>query len=180
MIILKNKGLISANTRIRYPQSVKTGVYSIIDDFCYISTVLEIGDYFHIASNCCIIGGQKSSFKGGNFGCISYGVKALCGSDDLVNDISTVLPPHLVDIKNHVIYGNITLDNFVTVGTNTVIMPNVNIPEGVAIGAMSFVPTGFQFEPWTVYAGIKLKKIKVRNKDNIMKQYEEIQKRKRK
>jgi hypothetical protein len=30
-------------------------------------------------------------------------------------------------------------------------MPGNHIPEGTVIGALSFVPAGFSFEPWAVY-----------------------------
>ena len=55
------------------------------------------------------------------------------------------------------------------VGTNSVIMPGNDIPEGVSIGALSFVPSNYKFEPWTVYAGRPIRPIKKRNKENVIK-----------
>ena len=60
------------------------------------------------------------------------------------------------------------MGKFTGVGTNSVIMPGNDIPEGVTIGALSFVPSGYQFEPWTVYAGRPIRAIKKRNRANIM------------
>ena len=54
------------------------------------------------------------------------------------------------------------------VGTNSVIMPGNDIPEGVSIGALSFVPSNYKFEPWTVYAGRPIRPIKKRNKENVL------------
>lgn len=47
-------------------------------------------------------------------------------------------------------------------------MPGNHIPEGVSIGALSFVPSGYKFEPWTVYAGRPIRPIKKRNKENVL------------
>jgi acetyltransferase-like isoleucine patch superfamily enzyme len=165
--------IISKNTRIRYDYSV--GNYSIIDDFCYISVKLKIGDFFHIAPHVTIAGGKNCNFIGGSFGGLSSGVKIFCASDDFINDLANILPNFCSDIKNNVIKGDVVLEDAVTIGSNSVIMPNNHIPIGTCIGAMSFVPTNFKFEPWTVYAGYpKLKIIKKRNKDNILRQIDTI------
>jgi len=49
-------------------------------------------------------------------------------------------------------------------------MPNNNIPVGVTIGALSFVPPSFEFQPWSVYAGIPIRFICKRNEGNVMEQ----------
>jgi acetyltransferase-like isoleucine patch superfamily enzyme len=67
------------------------------------------------------------------------------------------------------IEGNVTLEKYTGIGTNSVIMPNNHIPEGVCIGALSFVPSNFKFEPWTVYAGTPIRAVKKRNKENVLK-----------
>lgn len=174
----KKTSIISKNIRIRYPKYFDVGEHSIVDDFCYISTKFSIGDCFHVASGCSIIGGKGATFIAGSFGCLASGVRVLCKSDDFVNDISTILPPDCEDIKTPLGL-NIILDDFVTVGANSVIMPQNKIPIGVAIGALSFVPWGFDFKPWTVYAGIgkKFRPICLRNEKQIRNQYEEICKR---
>jgi len=166
--------VISPNSRIRYPELITIGDWSIIDDFCYISTRVEIGFSTHIAANVSIIGGKKSLFKIGDLGCLSSGVRAICCSDDFVNDIAGLVPPGYEDVKDHLIHGDIILENYVTVGANSVIMPGVRIPEGTVIGAMSFV-TEQILEPWSVYAGCpKLRKIGERNKENVLRQIEKI------
>lgn len=170
------QSIISPNTRIRYGYQI--GIHSIIDDFCYISTQFVIGDFVHIASNCTIAGGNKVKFTHMGFGSLASGVKVFCGTDDFVNDLAVVLPKELCEIKDHIRYGNVLLSKYVTVGANSVIMPNNYIPEGTCIGALSFVPSNFDFEPWSIYAGYpKLKLIKKRNKENVLKQVEEINRR---
>ena len=48
-------------------------------------------------------------------------------------------------------------------------MPNNIIPDGVAIGALSFIPQNFNFKSWSVYAGTPIRFIKKRNKKEILK-----------
>lgn len=167
-----DNAIISDNLRIRYPESIFIGKNSIIDDFCYISTSCSIGTNFHIASNCTIAGGKNSFFQAGDFGTLCSGCRAFCASDDFVNDIAVTLPKNCDGIKNHLIQGIIRLEDFVTIGANSVIMPNNFIPDGVVIGAMSFIPSNFKFEPWSVYRMVKgkLKKTKNRNKENVSRQ----------
>ena len=37
---------------------------------------------------------------------------------------------------------------------NAVVMPRNHVPEGTVIGALTYVPPDFPFEPWSAYAGI--------------------------
>ena len=61
--------------------------------------------------------------------------------------------------------GKVILENYVQVGANTVIMPNVILSEGSCIGAMSFVKKNT--ENWKIYAGIPCKEVKKRKKEVI-------------
>ena len=100
----------------------------------------------------------------GSCSSLAAGVRVWLSSNDYVNELVTHSLPQVKEIQ-----GNVTLGNYTGVGTNTVIMPNNDIPEGVAIGALSFVPSNYKFEPWTVYAGRPIRPIKKRNKENILK-----------
>lgn len=173
---MSDLAIVSNNSRLRYPEEFYIDKYSIIDDFCYISSKCTIGKFFHIASNCVIAGGGESNFIAGDFGGLSAGTKCFCWSDDFVNDMGNVLPNFMSNIKNNVLKGDIYLEDFVTIGANSVILPNNHIPEGTCLGALSIVPYGFKFEKWSIYVmkNGKLTKIKERNKDNILKQRDEI------
>lgn len=177
--IWNKNALISPNIRVRYPERFTVGNSSIIDDFCYFSVDLCIGQYFHIASNCTIAGGYTECFTAGHFGGLASGCKLFCASDDFINDIGNVLPSKCGDIKNHTLRGGIYLCDYVTIGANSVLMPDVYIPKGTCIGAMSFVPSGFEFEPWSIYVmkNGKLTKVKDRNKANVLRQAQEVKRR---
>jgi galactoside O-acetyltransferase len=170
------KPIISENCRIRHPDCFDVGDYSIIDDYCYFSTRVWIGKYSHIAMGCSVSGGKDRLFRLGDYCSLSAGVKIWCTSDDFKNDIVTIIPEGLSEIKDHIITGDVVMENFTAVGSNSVVMPNNTIPEGTVIGALSFVPTGFDFKPWSVYAGVPIRFTSNRNKSNVMRQYEKIKK----
>lgn len=157
--------IISKNIRQRAGLTV--GDNSIVDDYSYFSANVELGNYSHIASNVTIAGGKEYTCKIGDMTSISSGVRIWCSSNDFVNDL-IIIPPK--DIGDNPICGDVRIASYCGIGSNTVIMPDNNIPNGVAIGAMSFVPARFQFEPWSVYAGIPIRKIKERNRKRVLDQ----------
>ena len=55
-------------------------------------------------------------------------------------------------------------------------MPNNRIPEGVAIGALSYVPQNFNFKSWSVYAGTPIRLIKKREKKKILLKFNQFKK----
>lgn len=164
------KPIISANSRIRHPDSFEIGDYSIVDDYCYFSTKVNIGICSHVASGCSVAGGANYLFTLGDFCSLSSGVKIWCTSDDFVNDLVVIVPDGAGAIKTHHIEGDVAFGNCTAVGSNTVVMPKNVIPEGTVIGALSFVPTAFPFEPWSVYAGVPIRRICARNRSEVSRQ----------
>lgn len=169
--------IVSPNIRVRHPEHFVIGEGSIVDDFSYFSTRVRVGRYSHIASGCSIAGGGERTFSLGDYSSLSSGVKIWCTSDDFVNDLIAILPPEWGPIKEHVITGDVTCENFTGVGANAVVMPRNRIPEGTAIGALSFVPPDFPLKPWSVYAGIPVRFIKSRDRDGVLRQVERIEQR---
>jgi acetyltransferase-like isoleucine patch superfamily enzyme len=161
------KPIISPNARIRHPEAFEVGEYSVVDDFCYFSTRVRIGVCSHIASGCSVAGGPMRQFTLGDYCSLSSGVKIWCTSDDFVNDVVAILPEGVGAIKEHLIEGDVSLANCTAVGSNTVVMPGNELPEGTVIGALSFVPPRFAFEPWTVYAGVPIRRIGQRNRQAV-------------
>lgn len=149
---------------IKNPEMVETGDNVRISDFCRISSSCEIGSHCEIATGTYISGGSgKYKFKMGSYSSLAAGVRIWLSSNDYVNELVTHSVPDVKEIE-----GNVTLGKYTGIGTNSVIMPNNQIPEGVSIGALSFVPENYKFEPWTVYAGRPIKPIKKRNKENVL------------
>lgn len=162
--------IISKNIRVRHPENFVVGEGSIVDDFSYFSTKVVIGKCTHIASGCSIAGGEERLCSIGDFCSLSSGVKIWCTSDDFTKDIVTIIPPGLPQVKEHVISGDVTFDSMTAVGANSVVMPSNHLPEGTVIGALSYVPSAYAFEPWMVYAGIPLRPIRPRDKDAVLRQ----------
>lgn len=171
------KPIISPSVRIRHPEHFTVGEYSIVDDFCYFSTRVAIGVCSHVASGCSVAGGRTHQFTLGDYCSLSSGVKIWCTSDDFVNDVVAILPEGVGAIKAHLIEGDVSLANCTAVGSNTVVMPGNHVPEGTVIGALSFVPARFEFEEWSVYAGIPVRLIRRRNREAVVAQSELLKQR---
>jgi len=167
--------IISTQIRVRHPQHFVVGEDSIVDDYCYFSTKVLIGRCSHIANGCSVAGGGARQFELGDFSSLSSGVKVWCTSDDFVNDLVTIIPPGIDDVKTHLISGDVTIERYTAVGSNAVIMPKNRIPEGTVIGALSFVPAAFDFEPWAVYVGTPIRKVRARNKDSVLAQVDQLE-----
>ena len=164
------KALVSPNTRIRHPEHFEIGSYSIVDDFCYISARVKIGFCSHVASGCSIAGGPAHQFTLGDFCSLSSGVKIWCVSDDFANDLVCIIPAGIETVKGRSIEGDVTMADYTAVGANSVVMPGNEIPEGTVIGALSFVPPRFPFEPWSVYAGTPVRRVSRRNRAAVTEQ----------
>jgi len=170
---LGKKVIIGKTVRIRHPEFCTIGNNSIIDDFTYVSTKLQIGKNTHIASSVSIAGGQDYTCTIGDFCSVSAGVKIWCRSNDFVNDLIAIMPK---GIKTNAVEGDVKIENYTGIGSNSVIMPDVTILEGASIGSLSFVKSHQILEPWTVYTGIPAKPTKKRNKKAVLEQLKEFAK----
>jgi acetyltransferase-like isoleucine patch superfamily enzyme len=166
------KPIISSNVRIRYPDGFEVGQFSIVDDYCYFSTRVKIGFCSHVGNNCSIGGGPERLFSLGDFSSLSAGVKVWCTSNDFINDLVAIIPSGVGEIGDNPITGDVVFENYTGAGANSVIMPDNVVPEGTTIGALSYVPTRFPFDPWTVYAGAPIRRVGGRNRERVLAQVE--------
>jgi len=157
--------IIGKTVRIRYPELVEIGDNVIIDDFTYISTQLKLSSNVHISSGCKIIGGRDSYVEFGEFSTLAPNVTLSAGSDDYIGGIATPMIP--LEYKGNVEIGKIILGRHCIVGANSVVLPNVTFNDGASIGALSLAKK--DLESWILYVGIPVKKIKYRNKEQILK-----------
>ena len=81
-----------------------------------------------------------------------------------------------IEFRN-VSHGPVRISKHSIIGVGSVIFPNVMVGEGCAIGAMSLVNKSI--DPWGVYVGVPVKRIKDRSKSLLEKekQFIELQKR---
>jgi len=69
----------------------------------------------------------------------------------------------LIYIFLQLIAGQVILEDYVSVGTGSTILPGVKLEEGVAVGAMSFVK--HTLEGWKIYVGAPCRYVKDRNQN---------------
>lgn len=158
--------IIGKTVRIRYPELVEIGDDVIIDDFTYISTAMKIHSNVHIAAGCKIIGGKSAYVEMNDFSGLSAGCVLVAGSDDYIGGIPCPTLP--LEFKGDVTIGKIILNKFCVIGCNSVVLPNVELKEGAAVGALSLVNK--DLEEYRLYAGSPAKFLVRRLKSQIMEQ----------
>ena len=169
---LGKNAIIGKTVRIRKPELVSIGDYSIIDDFTYIPCELVMGNYSHIGANTSFIGGS-GRVEIGSFVNIAPGCQIVTGSNHFTKDglTSPAIPTGV--IENSAVIENVVINDHVLLGVQTVILPGVILPEGVSIGAMSLVKKSV-YNPWSLYAGIPAKLISVRDSQRMKEDAEKV------
>lgn len=164
--MLGNNVLISRKSSIYGAARISIGNNVRIDDFCILSAgeSIILGNYIHIACYSSLIGAGKIVLS--DYCSISGRVSIYSSSDDYSGQFMTnpMVPKECVKITN----GNVILNKHVIVGCGSTILPNVNLEEGVAIGAMSLVIE--DCKSFTIYSGVPAKKILPRSKKMIEKE----------
>ena len=156
--------IIGKTVRIRYPELVEIGDNVIIDDFTYISTSLKINNYVHVSAGCKFIGGRNSLIEMKDFSTCAPNVVLASGSDDYTSGIATPLVPD--EFKGKLERGDIIIGKHSIVGANSCVMPNVTFADGSSLGAISLAKE--DLDPWSLYAGVPARFLKLRNKDKII------------
>jgi galactoside O-acetyltransferase len=142
--------------------NIEFGKNIIIDSFVLIQAKkkIKIGNHIHIPSFSSITGGGKLTME--DYSGLSSGVRIFTGSDDY-KDWGFGNPT--IDEKfRNIKIGEVLINKFAIIGANSVILPDVEIGEGAAVGAGSVVTKSL--EPWGIYIGNK--KIGERNKEEVL------------
>ena len=157
---------ISTNVEIKRPHLFTIGKHAAIDSGFYCTVQAELKDYIHIGPYVTVVGGPTGLLRMGNFTNIAAGGRIVCGSDEYMGD-GLIGPPTIPDkYRDRIVVEPVTLDNFVNIGTNAVVLPGVTLKEGCVIGASALVTK--DTEPWTIYYGIPAKPIKLRPKEKML------------
>jgi len=119
-----------------------------------------------------VAGGKARRFRLGDLSSISAGTRIWCTSNDYAQDLVAIVPDWAAPIGDAPIAGDVSIADYTGVGANSVIMPGNDIPVGTTLGALSFVPPGFRFEPWSVYAGAPIRLVGRRNRERVLQQAE--------
>lgn len=161
---------IAKNCTISGLSNITIGDNVIIDAFCSIIATenehLKIGSFIHIGAFCHLLANAGIELK--DFCGLSQGVKIYSKTDDYSGFSLTnpTTPCKYKSIKK----GKVTVGEHVIIGSNTIILPKVNINEGTAVGALSLVASNL--DSWTIYYGNPLKKLTKRSKKLLLKKEE--------
>lgn len=133
-----------------------------IDDFCVLSAGeggIEIGNFVHIAVYTLLIGSGKITFN--DFSGTSSRVSIYSSSDDYTGEfmVNPTLPKEFTNIT----HGNVIVDKHVIIGAGSVVLPNVHLEIGVAIGALSLIARSC--ESFYTYSGVPARKMLKRNEN---------------
>lgn len=141
---------------------IKIGSNVRIDDFCVLSAGIggiNIGNFIHIAVGTTLIG--KGCITLADFCNLSSRVSVYSSSDDYSGQFMT--NPMIFEDFLGVIHADVSIGKHVIVGCGSVILPGVELSDGVAIGALSLVKHSCQ--EFGIYAGNPAKKIKDRDRN---------------
>jgi len=157
---------IYSQAKIVYPENCYIGNNVIIDDFVFIMAkpFAKIGNFVHIAGFTSIAGGGAFIIE--DYSTLSWGVRIFTGTEDVSGRslLGVAIPePYRKAVRSYVHIGK-----HVMVGANSVILPGVTVPDGVIIGAMSLVLEDTELEPWTVYAGIPVRKLREQPRERML------------
>jgi len=157
---------IDPHAVIRRPHLVTIGRNTNIDYGAYITTGAQIGDYCHIAAYVTCIGGEHGRLIMGNFATIACGSRLVCAGEAHLGEglVGPTIPKQYQDRQN---IESIVFEDFVNIGTNSVILQGVRLGQGSVVGACSLVTQ--DTEPWMIYKGIPAKPFKTRCKDQMIK-----------
>jgi dTDP-4-amino-4,6-dideoxy-D-glucose acyltransferase len=148
-------------------QKIQFGNNVRVDDFCVLSAGeggIAIGNYVHIAVYCSIIGNGKVIME--DFSGLSARVSIYSSSDDYSGLAMTnpMVPPGFTNVQN----ADVKIGRHVIIGTGSVVLPGVNLEEGVAIGALSLVKKNCR--SFGIYIGVPAKRISERKHDLLAKE----------
>lgn len=164
---------ISEHAQFYGTSRIKIGNNVRIDDFCVLSAGeggIELGDFIHIAVYTSLIGDGKIILE--NFVNLSSRVSIYSSNDDYSGE--TMTNPTIPNEYKNVNHSPVIIKRHTIIGSGSVILPGVEIDEGVSIGALSLVNTNC--ESFGIYAGCPIRKIKNRNKNLLFLEQDFIKK----
>ena len=156
---------ISRNVVIVGAKNISIGSNVRIDPFsCLIAPKkeLKIGSYVHIGAYSYLSATEGIELK--NFSGLGQSVKLYSVSDDYTGN-SLTNPTTGRDFKNEK-KGKITIGKHVNIGSNSIILPNVNIKTGASVGSFTLVNQSLRGN--YIYFGIPAKPLIKRSKKYII------------
>lgn len=163
--IVGNHCKVSRRVEIPDPASVTLGENVRIDAFATITTgengFIEVGSNTHIADGVKIL--AAFGVEIGDYVGIAPRATIFSVSDDYSGDsmVGPLAPAGSQGGRS----GKVTIRNFAVIGASSVVLPGVEIHEGVAVGALSLVSR--DLAPWGMYFGAPVKFLRARSQSML-------------
>lgn len=133
-----------------------------IDDFCVLSAGaggILIGNHIHIAVYSALIGTGKITLC--DFSNISSRVSIYSSNDDYSG--ASMTNPTIPKEFTSVLHADVVIGRHVIIGSGSVVLPGVELEQGVAIGALTLVNR--DCKEFGIYSGVPARRIKERKRD---------------
>jgi acetyltransferase-like isoleucine patch superfamily enzyme len=153
---------ISKNCTIVGPENVSVGDNVRIDGYSIVSAStgsLKIGHNVHIGAYSYLV--CKRGITIGSYSTLSQGVRIYTVSDDYSG--MTMTNPTISSRYKNLLEGEVILSDHVIIGSGSIILPNVTLGVGAAVGALSMVKSSLP--EWGIYAGVPARLIRSRRQD---------------
>jgi acetyltransferase-like isoleucine patch superfamily enzyme len=151
--------LISRKASIYSPENISIGNHVRIDDFCILSGNIKLNNYIHISAFTALYG--KFGIEMEDYSGLSPRCTIFSASDDFSGNF--LIGPMVDKNLTNVTGGLVLIKMFAQLGAGCIVMPNLTIGQGVAVGSMSLVIN--ELPDWTICYGVPAKIGKIRNKD---------------
>ena len=170
---LKSLGFKKIGSDAKISRSVKIygftgtiGSKSRIDDYTILKGNIDIGSYVHISSFC-YFAAVGSYIKIGKLTGISARTSIFAVTDDFIGDYLT--NPTVNKKFRNIIKGDVLIGNNISIGANSLILPDIKIADHSSIAAFSIINKNI-LKKGSIYGNnIKTKKIYQKNIDRILK-----------
>jgi dTDP-4-amino-4,6-dideoxy-D-glucose acyltransferase len=154
--------LVSRRASFYGAERITLGNHVRIDDFTVLSAGeggIVLGDYIHVAVYSSMIGQGRITLD--DFVNVSSRVAIYSSNDDYSGEAMTnpMIPAQYRNVRS----APILVGRHAIIGSGSVVLPGVDIGEGVAVGALSLVNRDCL--PFGVYVGVPAQRVKERKRD---------------
>ncbi len=145
--------LISKKASIYGASNMEIGNHVRIDDFCFLSGKIKIGNYVHVATASMLYGGP-AGIELGDFTGVSQRCTLIADSDDYSGESLT--NPMTANEYKTPVQEKIVMEKHSILGASCTVLPGVVVGEGTAVGSMSLINKSL--DGWGIYFGVPAKR----------------------